>query len=241
MNRFNDYREPDYDDSPSQYINEKLCDGTVLIGYGKRGHGMNGKDADLDRIGQCLVTSLVTIDPTGSKDLRIDINLRLYASICAPSAEGMNLETVRENASPELRAYFMDQGVDIDTLEAEIEADAESAWDKLNSVVDYFQEQAGYIAEGADPCPQDCMAFMWNDDCWEGGTDIVLSVPLTCEEYEAIEEGDETALEVVAERIAQEIYDGNKGGTPGRDKMKRFEEEVGLWNDLINKLECYSR
>jgi len=222
---------------PKQTINDKLCDGTILIGYGKRGHGMNGKDADLDRIGQCCVTSLVTVDPIGATDMRVDIHLHLYASICAPSGENFNFEALRKNAGPDLRDYFKNQGVDIDTLEAEIEADA--PWDRLETVVNYFQDQAGYIAEGADPCPWEPMAFIWNDDCWEGGTDIMLSVPLTLDEYEEIEEDNEETLKLIAERIHREILDGNKGGTPERDKMKRFEDEVGLWNDLINKLECY--
>jgi len=227
--------------TPKQTINSKLCDGTILIGYGKRGHGMNGKDADLDRVGQCLVTSLETVDPYESKDMRVDINLRLYASVCAPSGESFNFEALRENACPELREYFKGEGVDIDTLEQEIEDDTPEANEKLGIVVEYFREQAGLIAEGADPCPDESMAFMWNDDCWDGGTDITLSVPLTLEEYEAIEEGDTEALDTVAKRIYTEIMEGNKGGTPERDRMKRFEDEVGLWNDLINRLECYTQ
>lgn len=228
-------------DGPKQTINSKLCDGTILIGYGKRGHGMNGKDADLDRVGQCLVTSLETVDPIGGKDMRVDINLRLYASVCAPSGESFNFEALRENASPELRDYFKGEGVDIDKLEQEIEDDTPEANEKLDIVVEYFREQAGLIAEGADPCPGDCMAFIWNDNCWDGGTDITLSVPLTLEEYEAIEEGDAEVLDTVAKRIYTEIIGANNGGTPERDKMKRFEEEVGIWNDSINALECYTQ
>lgn len=223
------------DNAPNQTINDKLCDGTILIGYGTRGHGMNGKDADIDRIGQCLVTSLETVDPIGANSMRVDIHLRLYASICAPSGGSFDFEALRENAGPDLREYFKDAGIDIDTLEE----DSEDSYDKLETVVEYFKEQAGYIAEGADPCPDECMAFMWNDDCWDGGTDITLSVPLSVEEYEAIEAGDDKTLAIIAKRIDQEICDGNKGGTPERDRMKRFEEEVGMWNDGINKLGCY--
>ena len=226
--------------TPKQTINERLCDGTILIGYGKPGHGMNGKDADLDRIGQCVVTSLETVNSEG-RDFQINIHLRLYATVCAPSGESFNFDALKENASPELRSYFADVGVDIDTLEDDISNDKDSAWEKLDTVVEYFREQAGLIAEGADPCSHDCMAFMWNDDAWEGGTDVVLSVPLTLEECEEIEDGNDDTLAVIAQRIATEIYDGNKGGTPERDKMKRFEEEVGLWNDLINGLECYTQ
>jgi hypothetical protein len=69
------------DKAPQQTINEKLCDGTILIGYGKRGHGMNGKDADLDRIGQCLVTSLETVNP-GGRDFQININCWDRSQFC---------------------------------------------------------------------------------------------------------------------------------------------------------------
>jgi hypothetical protein len=269
------------DDSPNQTINSLLCDGTILIGYGKPGHGMNGKHADLDRVGQCLVKNLVTVDPVGAATMRVDIHLHLYACVCAPSGQNIQISTVRKNASPDLKEYFRGIGVDIDTLEDEINADTPEAWEKFGKVVGHFQEQAGYIAEGANPCPDDPFAFMWNDECWEGGTDITLTVPLTVDEYDSIEAlrgvkevlishrrtiGDAALnndpkairaatrefaatlqaeakgnkiLKKVARRIAKEIYDGNKGGTPERDKMKHFEEEVGLWNDLISKLECY--
>ena len=229
---------PCYMDEIEQTINDKLCDGTILIGYGKRGHGMNGRDADLDSIGQCLVKSLETVDPIGADNMKVLIHLRLYATVCAPSGEGMNLEAVKENACPELKEYFLDRGVDLNRTEEEL-YDDETAFE---TIVDYFQEQAGYIAEGANPCPQDRMAFMWNDDAWEGGTDITLEVPLTVDEYEAIESGEDCGVEAlndVAKRIATEIYDANQGGTPERDNLKRFEEEVALWNKLINQLECY--
>lgn len=75
------------DEEPAQTINAKLCDGTILIGYGKPGHGMNGKDADLDRGGQCLLKSLVTQDPVGAKKMRVQINLHLYANVCEPYVE----------------------------------------------------------------------------------------------------------------------------------------------------------
>jgi hypothetical protein len=81
---------------------------------------------------------------------------------------------------------------------------------------------------------------MWDgDSSWDGGTDVVLHVPLTVDEYDLIESGDQETLELIAERISTEIWEANKGGTPQRDRLKRFEEEVGLCNDMINELECY--
>ena len=222
----------------SQTINDKLCDGTILIGYGKRGHGMNGKDADLDSIGQCLVKSLETVDPVHADNMKVLIHLHLYATVCAPSHEGINLEAVKENASPELKNYFLSKGVDLNRTEEDLYDDE----DAFNTIVDYFQEEATMIAVGADPCPNDPMAFMWEHDAWTGGIAITLEVPLTVEEYEDIESGEDCAVEAlndVAQRIATEIYDANQGGTPERDKLKRFEEEVALWNKLINQLECY--
>ena len=199
---------------------------------------MNGEDADLDRIGQCVVKQLYVEDPTNSAEMQIRIKLRLYACVCASSGEGLNLEAIKENASPELKEYFLTKGVDLNRTEEELYDDEKG----FEIMVEYFQEQATMIACGADPCPNNFMAFMWNDDAWEGGTNVTLSVPFTCEEYESIE-GEEDdmdkVLSTLANRIATEIYDSNKGGTPQRDKVKLFEEEVGLWNDMINQLECY--
>lgn len=228
------------DDSPNQTINELLCDGTILIGYGKRGHGMNGKDADLDRIGQCLVTELVTEDPTGVNTMRVAIRLRLYACICAPSHDGIEFSELHEWWSPELKEFFAERhGVFIDSIDWE-DWDNPATEEAADTIVEHFRDQAYHIVCGMDPCPGDPFAFMWDgDSSWDGGTDITLHVPLTVDEYDRIEDGDQAALDEIADRIATEIYDANKGGTPELDRLKRFEEEVGLCNDLINGLECY--
>lgn len=229
------------DNTPAQTINAKLCDGTTLIGWGKRGHGMNGKDADIDRIGQCCVTSLETVDPLGAKEMRVDIHLRLYASIGSPSYDSVDLEALKENAPAELREFFKEYlEVDLEALDV-TNYDAPEVEEAQEKLVEYFREQATEIVCGMDPCPGDCMAFMWDgDEAWDGGTDITLSVPLSVDEYEEIEAGNEETLTTVGQRIADEIYAANEGGTPERDRLKRFEEEVGLCNDLINKLECYT-
>ncbi len=228
------------DDAPKQTINEKLCDGTILIGYGKRGHGMNGKDADLDRIGQCCVTQLVTEDPVGADTMRVAIHLRLYASICAPSYDGIDFAALHEWWSDGIKKFFNDHHkVDIEKIDWE-NWDAPETDKACDTIVEHFREQATLIVCGMDPCPGDPFAFMWDGDgAWDGGTDVVLHVPLTVDEYDAIESGDEGTLDTVAQRIDTEICEANKGGTPERDRLKRFEEEVGLCNDLINKLECY--
>jgi hypothetical protein len=224
-----------------QTINDKLCDGTILIGYGKRGHGMNGRDADLDRIGQCLVKSLTTIAPEGCDHYKVLINLRLYASICAPTGEGIWWEELNESVSPELREFFKDHhGIDLATIDWE--KDGETPHGPLGEtpyeiVEEYFMEQATSIVCGMAPVGD----FLFNDDCWDGGTDITLEVPLSVGEHEAIEAGDTDTLDTVAARIAKEIYDANEGGTPERDRLKLFEEEVGMVNDMVNGLECYGK
>ncbi len=225
------------EDSPNQTINEKLCDGTVLIGYGKRGHGMNGKDADLDRIGQCLVTSLETVDLIGADKLRVDIHLRLYVSICAPSYDGIDFEKVKETADPDFRKFFQGIGVDLDGLD--VNDDSPETEEQLEKIVSFYREQAQGIVCGMNATPDDPFAIMWNDDAWEGGIDVTLSVPLTVDEYEEIEAGNQETLDIIAARIAAEIYAGNEGGTPDRDRMKLWEEEIGLCNDMIGQLGCY--
>jgi hypothetical protein len=234
----NPYASATPDDSPNQTINDKLCDGTILIDYGKAGHGMNGKHADLDSCGQCLVTELVTVDPVGADNMRIDIHLRLYATICAPSYDSIDYDGLKAKASPEskefLREYY---GVDLDTLD--INDDSPENEEKIEKIVDYFREQAESIVCDMNATPDDPFAIMWNDDAWEGGIDVTLSVPLTVDEYDEIEDGNEETLDIVARRIYDEILDGNKGGTPERDRMKIWEEEIALCNKMINELECY--
>lgn len=243
MRTSEDNREPE-NNGPNQTINEKLCDGTILIGYGKPGHGMNGKHADLDRIGQCLVTQLVTEDPVGADSMRVAIHLRLYASICSPSWDGIDFDELKTWMDRDIKRFFREHHkIDINKIETAALDNPRRAkameW-KLEKIVEHFREQAVEIVCGMDPCPGDPFAFMWDGDgAWDGGTDIVLHVRLTVDEYELIEEGDQEALDLVAGRIAQEIYDANDGGTPERDRLKRFEEEVGLCNDMINQLECY--
>lgn len=99
------------DDTPKQTIHEKLCDGTILIGYGRAGHGMNGKDADLDSCGQCLVKQLVTVDPLHADKMRIDIHLHLYANVCEPYVEQKDGET--EEAYETRREKLMEVATEI--------------------------------------------------------------------------------------------------------------------------------
>ena len=203
------------DDAPKQTIHEKLCDGTILIGYGKPGHGMNGKDADLDRVGQCLVKKLITEDPIGAENMRVAIHLRLYATICAPCYE--NVDYYMEKMSAETK----------EALSEFINCEDEEVF------LEYLRDQACEIVIGMGPVGD----FMYDDDnAWTGGTDAVLYVDLTVDEYYEIEDGNEETLAKIANRINDEIYEANKGGYEGRDIVKRFEEEVGLANDMINDL-----
>lgn len=206
---------PDY--SPNQTINEKLCDGRILIGYGKAGHGMNGKNADLDRVGQCLVKELVTEDPIGAKEMRVAINLYLYATICAPSYD--SLDYYREKMSDETKTAL--SGI------LDVEDDEE--------FLEYLKDQACMTVCGMH---HDVGGEIeWDgDDSWCGGIDVTLYVPLTVDEYEEIEDGNEETLKTIADRISTEICEANEGGSKGRDLLKLWEEEVGMVNDMINDL-----
>lgn len=223
-------------------LNEKVRQDCAIRGYGRRDHGMNGKDADLEGVGQCVVTELVPVAPTNSEDLRIDIKLRLYATICAPSGESFDHEAVIQNASPEELAYFKSVGAD--PREIDWDKDEDAAYAITDKLADYYCEQAAFIVSDTDAIEAqrgDPFAVMWNDNAWEGGIDVTLSVPLTADECDALEshEYDDELLDTLAKRIATEIHDANKGGTPERDALKCWEEWVSRCNQEINKLGCY--
>lgn len=68
----------------NQFIAEQLLFNKTIKGYGKVGHGMNGKDADLDDGGQCVVDEIFIIDPVKSNTMFIEMHIERYASICTP-------------------------------------------------------------------------------------------------------------------------------------------------------------
>lgn len=89
----NPYYRSDPGDEPFQDIDEKCRNGHAIKGFGKPQHGMNGKDADLDSGGQCIVKMLETLDPTGAPSMLVRIHLRQYANVCEPYVEGYEDET----------------------------------------------------------------------------------------------------------------------------------------------------
>ena len=206
----------DQDCSPEQTIDEKLCDGAILIGYGKAGHGMNGRDADLDRVGQCVVESLVTLDPIREATMKIAINLKLYASLSYPSYE--DLDGYRERMSDEEKELYS-KFVDVSDDDVFLE---------------YLKDQASLVFEGMhwdtfDDCDGD-------EDGFYGNKRTTLFVDLFVDEYEEIEDGNQETLDRIAHRINKEICDANKGHKKGRNEVKLFEDEVGLANDMINDI-----
>jgi hypothetical protein len=233
-------------------LNEKVRNDCALRNHGRAQHGMNGKDADLYGRGQCVVTDLVPVDDPKSAGFRIDIRLRLYATICAPCGEGFNYEAVIKNASEEDIEYFASIDADPREIEGLFEQNPEQhpdaddrAYAIIDKLVEHYCDQATFIVSdtsGLEAQRGDPFAVMWNDNAWEGGIDITLSVPLTSDECEAFEthEYDDELLDDISERIATEIYDANKGGTPERDALKCWEEWVSFCNTEINKLDCYS-
>lgn len=81
----------------NQTIAEHLLNGRTIRGYGKAGHGMNGKDADLDFCGQCVIEDIVIVDPVGSDTMFIELHINRYASICTPTDD----DETREEALQE--------------------------------------------------------------------------------------------------------------------------------------------
>lgn len=75
--------DPPYED-PSQEIDELCRNGHAIKGFGKRQHGMNGKDADLDHGGQCVVKRLEVLDPTGAESMIVRIHILQHANVCSP-------------------------------------------------------------------------------------------------------------------------------------------------------------
>lgn len=224
-------------------LNTHVRQGCALRGDGRRGHGMNGKDADLTGCGQCVVTELRAVDPTDSPDLKIEIDLRLYATVCAPSAECFDHEAVIKNESSEALDYFTSIGADPRLIDWEDDSKEGANFEIIEKLADHYQEQAALTITGFsthDGPTDDPFAIMWNDDAWEGGINVTLEVPMSCDEAEALESGGEVEVyDTIASRIATEIYAANEGGTSERDKLKRWEEGIAEWNREINKLGCY--
>lgn len=182
---------PHDDEEPNQTINEKLCDGTILIGYGKPGHGMNGKDADRGEIGQCCLKQLVTRDPVRSDSMKVEIHLHLYASVCEPHLE------IGDEESDE-----------------EFEKRKEEVMDVAHSIVCNEPEYNGE----------------WTgSDYWVFAMDTVLSIDLSVDQYDDIEDGSKLVLKAVADLINNRIFEGN-------DAMAEFECAMGNLNRSLDQL-----
>ena len=87
----NPYYLSDPPDDPPP-VGHLLFQDRAIIGHGKRGHGMNGKDADLDLHGQCIIQSIDVVDPTKG-ELHLSVGLGLYASVGIPELEMRDGET----------------------------------------------------------------------------------------------------------------------------------------------------
>jgi len=69
---------------PEQTIAAALHNDRTIKGYGRRQHGLCGKDADLDEGGQIVIKSLEVVDPLRAENLRLDAEVYCYANICEP-------------------------------------------------------------------------------------------------------------------------------------------------------------
>lgn len=208
-------------------INERLdahvIGDSIIRGYGKPGHGMNGKDADLDRVGQCVVNKAECRLKDDDGTPVVDLHLRLYASICAPCYG--NLDHYRS-----IMPYEVER-----QLKAAIDIDL----DDDDALIKLLREQAEVIVRGMDPETGD---FMWDGDgSWDGGVDVVLECalnPATLYALAGARRGD--FVKSLWEEVAEGLYDclterDDNGNHPHPD-IARFEHEVGLANDRINQL-----
>jgi hypothetical protein len=82
-----------------QYIANQLLDNKTIKGYGKAGHGMNGKDADLDDVGQCTVEDIFIVDTVDSDTMFIELHINRYASICSPTDDDEDKEEFMVDAA----------------------------------------------------------------------------------------------------------------------------------------------
>lgn len=89
-------------DNVNQFIATELLQDRVIKGYGKRGHGMNGKDADLDEYGQCIVEEMYITDPVHSETMFIEMKINRYASICTPTDDDEVREEKLQNMAEEI-------------------------------------------------------------------------------------------------------------------------------------------
>jgi hypothetical protein len=83
----------------NQEIAIALLDEKVIKGYGRKCCGMNGKNADLDPTGQCVVDQIAIIDPVNSDTLFIEMYLNRYANICIPTDEDEEREKLLQECA----------------------------------------------------------------------------------------------------------------------------------------------
>jgi hypothetical protein len=83
----------------NQDIAIALLDEKVIRGYGRRCCGMNGKNADLDPEGQCVVDQIAIIDPVGSDTLFIELYLNRYVNVCTPTDEDEQREQLLQECA----------------------------------------------------------------------------------------------------------------------------------------------
>lgn len=88
------------DNPENEYVNQEiavaLLDGKVIKGHGKICHGMNGKDADLDPEGQCVVDEIVIIDPVHEDTMFLELHISRYVNICTPTDEDEERERLMQ-------------------------------------------------------------------------------------------------------------------------------------------------
>ena len=97
------------DNPDNEYVNQEiaiaLLDEKVIKGHGKRCCGMNGKNADLDPEGQCVVDQIAIIDPVHEDTLFIELYLNRYVNICTPTHEDEERERIMQEHAETIIMY----------------------------------------------------------------------------------------------------------------------------------------
>jgi hypothetical protein len=149
---------------PSQAIATTLKTGYCLYGIGRQQHGLNGKDADLDSTGQCVIDSIAV--QHGESGYFLDLEFHCYANICHPTSEKED-----ETDSKKEQEQIMDIATEIvcDTTEYSGEWTGSDYWCfssgeiTLNVPITQTEYDAGAVEDNLATLAERCLDAINND------------------------------------------------------------------------------
>jgi hypothetical protein len=193
-------------DDPDWLTN--LVKDDVIVGFGRRCHGMNGKDADLDYGGQLQVRSIYSHDPIGAKNLNIIMDLHSYASICEPI---LDFNTEQETY------YFMKAQPKL--TEAQMEELQEQATQMAEF---YVMDFNGYDGE-------------WTgSDYWQFRLETKARIEFSADDWDLCEDGNQEAIHALSVKLSSECYE-NKEVQSFEESMKQLAKDVDSIPNQIQK------